>query len=292
MNPYKLAIAVTFHYVEERLRYLNKVASQFHLLADETTIHIFTNAEGYVKKHRILKAVDPENKLNVQLHTPTYLGHPYLLTWSHFYVFRKLFESDKLITHFMYLEDDILITPKNIQYWLSAREDLKSENFYPSFLRYELNNNSLEPYSSDLLGKLFFNNLPKIKKSNRYCYLSLPYPYQGMYFFDRELMREHLQGPSSIPQHHRWGIREQAAAGLTFSNVRDNFFSRNLIGYDVGAKKIDIGCLIHHLPNNYVDQANVLLGKIKVNELIVHGELSYMVNRIKNKYKSIAIKRL
>jgi hypothetical protein len=63
-----------------------------------------------------MEAVKQDRKLAVEIHTPTYLGHPYLLAWSHLYTFRESFNTDESITHFMYLEDDILITEKNIEY--------------------------------------------------------------------------------------------------------------------------------------------------------------------------------
>jgi hypothetical protein len=112
MRIKKLAIAVTFHFVENRIQYLEKIASQFSLLADSVLIHIFTNIEDGNQKSLIANVVNKSCKLDNNIHTPTYLGHPYLLTWSHFYIFRQLFDKDDSITHFMYLEDDILVAPK------------------------------------------------------------------------------------------------------------------------------------------------------------------------------------
>jgi hypothetical protein len=92
-----------------------------------------------------------------------------------------------------------------------------------------------------------------------------------MYLLDRELMIEHLNGPSSIPQGTPWGIREKAAAGLTFVNVPKGCISRNFIGYNFQNKCIDPNSLIHHLPNNYANELNSQFATIKVNELIFHG---------------------
>ena len=55
MKIKKLAIAVTFHYSEQRFNYLNLIASQFHLLADNVIVYIFTNAEDGVEKTNIFK---------------------------------------------------------------------------------------------------------------------------------------------------------------------------------------------------------------------------------------------
>jgi hypothetical protein len=271
MRIKKLAIAVTFHYVESRIQYLEKIASQFFLLADSVIIHIFTNTEDGNQKSLIDNVVNKGRKLDINIHTPTYLGHPYLLTWSHFYIFRQLFDKDESITHFMYLEDDIYVTPKNIEYWLRSREELKCSKVIPSFLRYEKKNGSEDCYATDVKTRLSFEKLPRIKSSETYCYLNLPHPYQGMYLLDRELMIEHLNGPSSIPENTPWNIREKAAAGLTFVNVPKGCISRNFIGYDFQNKCIDPNSLIHHLPNNYANDLNTQLATIKVNELIFHG---------------------
>jgi hypothetical protein len=269
MRIKKLAIAVTFHYAETRLKYLEKISTQFHLLADEVLVHVFTNVNDEDKKYRILNAVNQSPKLQLEIHTPTYLGHPYLLTWCHFYIFRKLFYEGDTITHFMYLEDDIFITPLNISYWLKARDELKSKKFIPAFIRYEQIKNSTVLYSTDSTHRLRFYKLPRIKGHGDYCYLNLPCPYQGMYLLDRELMEDHLNGSSSTPGDAPWGIREKAATGPIFNNVPKGFWSRNLIRYNLKDKGIDQGSLIHHLPNNYAEKLDTLHGKIIVNELII-----------------------
>jgi hypothetical protein len=271
MRIKKLAIAVTFHYVEDRIKYLEKIATQFPLLADEVLVHVFTNENDMDKSINIMNAVKQGRTLAVEIHTPTYLGHPYLLTWCHLYTFRELFNSDESITHFMYVEDDIFITPKNIEYWLRGLVNLKKEGLIPSFLRYEKMDYSTELYSTDAFTRSIFHELPRMEISENYCYLNLPEPYQGMYLLDRELMYEHLNGPSSIPEKTPWHIREKAAAGLTFTNVRQGCYSRNFIGYDFANKTIDPNSFIHHLPNNYATNPGTPLGKIKINELITHA---------------------
>ncbi|MBU3560435.1 hypothetical protein [Polynucleobacter hallstattensis] len=272
MEIKKLAIAVTFHYASDRIKYLEKIATQFNSLGNEVFVHIFTNENGVDKMLNIMRAVKQDRELAVNIHTPTYLGHPYLLTWSHFHTFRELFNTDESISHFMYLEDDIFITKKNIEYWLRSREALRNNKVIPSFLRYEEKEGSKAMYATDVKTRSSFDSLPKVKESEIYYYLNLPQPYQGMYLLDRELMYEHLNGPSSIPECTPWGIREKAAAGLTFVNVPKDCHSRNFIGYDFETKCVDPNSLIHHLPNNYVSKMGTLHGKIKVDELIIHAD--------------------
>lgn len=270
MKIKNLAIAVTFHYVEDRIQYLEKIATQFALLADQISVHIFTNIDDSDKKLRIADAINPESKYAIEIHSPTYLGHPYLLAWSHFFIFRKIFDTDESVTHFLYVEDDIFIAQKNIEYWLKSREELRAYGLVPSFIRYEKLDGASEFYAPDASRASNFDDLPRILTSDNYCYLNLPEPYQGMYLLDRELMYEHLTGPSSIPEKTPWDIREKAAAGLTFTNVPKGCYSRNFLGYDLKNKRIDPDSLIHHLPNNYVDKEGTILGKIKMSELIIY----------------------
>ena len=47
--------------------------------------------------------------------------------------------KNKTNTHFMFLEDDILVSNLNIFYWIYFRVILKKYKLVPGFLRYEKN---------------------------------------------------------------------------------------------------------------------------------------------------------
>jgi len=267
----KLAIAVTFHYAENRFEYLSQIASKFRLLAKEVDVAVFTNVADEERQRNIRSAM-PKDSFNLRLFSPTLMGHPYLLAWSHFDVFRRLFQEDQSVTHFMYLEDDILVSPGNVEYWLRGREFLKPFGLIPSFLRYELKQNDDNPYSTDITKKAKFWKLPRVRVTDTYFYVNLRQPYQGMYLLDRELMNEHLSGPSSSPDFGPWGIRERAAQGLTYANVPKDCRSRNFVGFDIERRSVDSKCLIHHAPNNYADNLDTEFGKILVSEIIRYSK--------------------
>ncbi|MEI6188175.1 MAG: hypothetical protein WCP46_06740, partial [Alphaproteobacteria bacterium] len=170
-------------------------------------------------------------------------------------------------------EDDILIKRENIEYWINGREILRNLNLYPSFLRVEKKNGDEHWYSSDALTISYAKHLPIVNVlDTNYSFLNLPYPYQGMYFYDRELMAEYLNSAAHNPDSgSKWLIRERANQGLTFFNFPDGFISRNVIGFDIKNKMIDSRALIHHLPNTYANHQDktMINGSIKVNELIV-----------------------
>ncbi len=268
MLPPKLAIAVTFHYVEARLQYLNIISDYFSSLADEVKVVIVTNTSDEDELQRIHDTVGGKG-FEYSFFTPYGLGHPYLLAWSHLYVFRRWFD-DQSISHFMYLEDDILLTKANIEYWTAAREVLRQYNVVPSFLRVEKKDGDDRWYSSDCLKAHDINELPRINFQSQRMFVNLPRLYQGMYLLDRPLMAEHLAGPTSIPEHSPWGIREKAAAGITFCNVQKGMYSRNFIPFVVHTQKIDTVCFIHHTPNNYANDPNqeTELGKMLADDVL------------------------
>ena len=270
MIPRKLAICVAFHFVEERLQYLDTISNHFSSLAEELTVVIVTNSNdpGNLSK---TNAVLEGKGFEFDYLIPTGLGHPFLLTWTHFVDFKEKIK-DPSFTHFMYLEDDIQITKSNMEYWMQAREELRRRNFIPSFLRVEKEDGYEDWISSDCLRTFNVMELPRYQTgsdSDR-VYVSLPTPYQGMYLLDRELMIEHLSGPSSIPEYGNWGIREKAARGLTFSKVIKGFHSRNLVPFSKTTGKVDEVCFIHHTPNNYANDKNRhdALGSIKTDDLL------------------------
>lgn len=277
----KLIIAVTFYYVEERLKYLSAISLEFANLANEIQVFIITNTIDEAHHGKIIASLD--GRLKAEIFVPELLGHPYLLTWCHAGIFREQFEQDESISHFMYLEDDILIRPDNIAYWLKAREDLRPYGLIPSFLRFELKTGDTEPYSSDVTRKTPFSQLPKVKVSDNYYYINLPKPYQGMYLMDRDLMKEHLFGPSSNPDFGIWNIREKAAQGLTFANVPEGYFSRNLVGYDNSINQIDSHALIHHTPNNYANNPDTGFGDTSVSELVDRSLAGHLHSFLKRK---------
>ena len=284
----KLAIAVTFYYVEHRLCYLSKISSYFDSLADNVEVFIFTNTQEEELQKKIQDSI-ARFDFKFKILVPKLLGHPYLLPWSHLGFFAQLFADDFSISHFMYLEDDICVQKENIDYWLRGREELRPFGLIPSFLRYELKTNNMDPYSTDLIKQYNPYEYTRAEVSSSYVYLNLPDLYQGMYLLDRELMSEHLNGMSSNPDFGKWKIREKAAQGITFVNIPGGCQARNFVGYDMITGGIDPCCLIHHTPNNYANNPDTKFAKILVKELVYPRLKSRFVQpRLKTVDKTVA----
>jgi hypothetical protein len=270
-NPMSnLIVCITFHFSFDRLKYLEKVTSSLDSLANNVKLIIVTNTDNsfdleimqtYVKTKLFTITVSPN------------LAHPFLLAEEHINIFRNQFEADDSLSHFMYLEDDIYVNINNINYWLTAREDLRKFGLIPSFLRYEIPEGKSEIKSTDVIRSESLKSIPKIKLNSQYWYINMNNPYQGMYLLDRELAKLYLFGRHKLDKRYKkWGTRERAASGLTFVNVPKSFFSRNLVGFCLNNFCIDSNALIHHLPNNYANNSKTAFGKLKVSELIIYSK--------------------
>lgn len=267
-----LAIAVTFFYKKDRLIFLDTISDRFQSLADRVHIYLVTNTYITEENNSIIAVLKNKN-VPFSIHRPKLLGHPYLLPWCHFELFRSLLNNDPSVSHFMYIEDDTLVTCHNVEYWLQGRLDLKEHGLIPSFLRYEKNDNG-DFYIVDIIRQAVFDSAPKIYMNDGYCYMNMPNSYQGMYLLDRELMVEHMSGPSSNPDSGRWHIRETATQGLTFAKVPAGFTTRNLVGFFTDSFTVDPRCLIHHTANTYVSRPQGPLARISLHNLVIRNEVN------------------
>jgi hypothetical protein len=190
--PRRLLVCVTFHYVPSRLKFLATIAAQFSSLAESTKVIIVTND---LSAHESITSTLSHLSLDLEILTPTLLGHPYLLAWCHKDIFRREHErKSNEYSHYLYTEDDLLIRKHNINYWMESRERLKPSGLISSFVRYEINPYSQAEVSADLAAKVDPAKAPKIFFPHlNYAYIALPNPYQGTYLFDRDLLAEHFE---------------------------------------------------------------------------------------------------
>lgn len=261
-----LLTAITFHYDKNRLTYLEKVCRQIPSLAFNYKVIVVTNTQDENSLNEILDRLKGLNNLELVVHPQA--SHPYFLTWAHHPIFKQQLISDSGFSHYMYLEDDIFVTARNINYWLRGRHELQNSSFYPSFVRYEINQKNCKHYATDITKSLQFKKLPQVIISTDYAYISSPQPYQGMYLMDQKMLHEYYNSPAYSPDFGSWNIREKATQGLTFLNVPNKFFSRNLIGCSLPQKSIDPDAFIEHLPANYANDKNSPFGKILIDKLI------------------------
>lgn len=271
-----LALAVTFHFADDRVQYLRRMAAEFPKFARRVDIYIVSNRGDDEARTIIGDALGGQP---FELLVPQLLGHPFLLTWSHMDVFKRLLRDDASITHFLYTEDDHLITASNIAYWLRGREELRSHGFVPSFLRFETRHDGVA-MATDAARPWYLPGMPRVTINPGYAYLNSESPYQGLYLLDRELMSEYFASSGYNPDHGIWGIREHANAGVTFVDIPAGFTARNLLGFDVERRSLDPGCLVEHLPANYSNgRPDVPYGKTPMRELFNGSPVRFHLRR-------------
>jgi len=271
----KIAVCIVFFYTEKKIVHLKKVCSELINISKKVDLTIITNTS---KKENIIKLEQLLNTelIKVDIINVKNLIHPYLLPWCHTEIMKKKFE-DKSFTHFLFTEDDILVLPKNIFYWIKARKSLKKFNLIPSFIRYEKNKLNVK-YSLDIRNKIKIKYTPRVfSNKNNIAFINtvLP-PFQGMYFYDRELMDEYLNGSAISPDYGFFSseirdaylIRERASMGLTHYNVPEGFYNRYVFPVSLKEKSVKDYCLLHHLPNKYADDSSEPFGKTLLSELI------------------------
>ena len=241
----KLGICVAFFYRKEYLNTLKLTLNTLAKLKDETSINLITNT-NIRSEIKSLNDILLTSKLKkFKIYTPYLLGHPLLLPYSNLPVMKKLFHN-KTFTHFLFIEDDILFTQKNLNYWLKHNKILKETTHYPSFIRIEKNAENKFVYP-DVNRRIKKNKQPSLILANQ-TYINIPYPYQGMYLYDRDQMYELFTSPCTSPNFTKDEIIEMANLGLTYHKVPKNFYSRNLLA--LKDNNIDEGAFIIHTRSN------------------------------------------
>ena len=273
---FKLAAIIAFFYNEKKLSILFKVCESLVEISDKNEIYILTNSISSYQEEKIKKGISKKVKIIII----DEIVHNRLLPWYHLNLMKKLYNNEE-ITHFLYLEDDIMINKFNLNYWINSRKILKKFNLIPAFTRTEINENDNELYAVDFTKENDIKKLPKIKVNRNYEFINHKFPYQGMYLYDRELMQEHLQGPTSNPDcgHGAFDtnfldqrminldLMAKANIGLTYINIPSGYFNRMVTLYNNEKKEIDVSCRIKHLSNKYTN-LDSLHGNIKLKNAI------------------------
>lgn len=225
MNDLTICTVITFFYNEKFFKYLENTIKNLNKLNFNLSIHVLTNTCVKSEQKKLTKLCRMIRG-DIEIHIPYLLGHPMLLPYSNYSLMKNLF-NEKRYSHFLYIEDDITLTNKNIDYWLSNMKILDGTSFYPSFIRVEKNIENKFVYA-DIKKRMYIKKLPSIQVNNN-LYVNLKYPYQGMYLYDRHQLNEMLQSDAINPNFSKDEIIEKGNLGLTYSNVPDGFISRNLV---------------------------------------------------------------
>ena len=187
--------------------------------------------------------------------------NPFFLTWKS----RELLKNQKDdYDIFMYIEDDILVKNKALEYWLEYNEKLIKENYNLGFLRIELKNDI--EYLTDVCTKLE----KKVTINNDLYCINYDNPYCAFWIYNKNEFNNFIN--SNIYNLNNYdsriyGVREKSAIGL--HGLDNNFYKGTII--PIINNKLTENCKIYHMANNYTLNNNTGqgFGSVNFNEVII-----------------------
>lgn len=194
--------------------------------------------------------------INIIYHDLSHIN-PFYLTWK----CRDLLKQQRnTYDIFMYIEDDMLVPYKAIQYWLKYNEILLEKNYNLGFVRIEVKD-----------GIEYITDLPKVKldtfinlDDKTYC-VNNKNPYCAFWIYNKNEFNNFVNSKyyniNNILGYNN-DIRAKSAFGLHGLNTP--YYKNTLI--PIVNNKLIEECKIYHMPNNYVSNIKSPFATIKFNE--------------------------
>lgn len=266
----RLYVSIPFFYDPTRLPFLFETLSGLESINQyQLSVKIFTNNSTLSEHGNFGKYFGTKEK-ELEIIFIKKMGHPYFLTWHALDGLLEMVIHANQEDLFMYLEDDIKFTKRNLSYWVNAMSTLTGTPFIPGLLRVEGGpvEDPEENYLTDHPQPYHLSNL-KALKIKEDIFIQLPRHYQASFLVGREVILEYkFRGfnPDTNPTASGLGIRERAASSVNIFETPAGFSSRLLfpIQRNRGSLYINPDSLIGHLPANY-----------KLNQKSKYGKLSF-----------------
>ena len=274
--PFRVLAEVTFHYNAAKLRYLFQVIRALSEYPIEMLdVVVVTNVADESKLRKISSLCQPlfrphpwrpDSTKSLAFASFPKLADPWHLPWSHKRLISEKFLSpDANYTHYIHLEEDILLSFDNFCYFANYRDVLAPHRLIPSFQRIEFNYDDNRLYVVDQVGVSDFEDRKSVEVGE-YCFVNPDYPHNGLFVLDRELAREYVHTRSFDIERSRgvkpqWGLCERAAMGLCFENPGQGFVSRYAIPVDSHTREIPYWSWVYHVSNKYTTYRMTRYGK-------------------------------
>jgi hypothetical protein len=274
---------------KNRYKYLSAVLEELNKLnVKKLNISIFSNSAEV--KTELAKLGQLNNlqfyfyekysKMNIIHNSPwiyNNLKSPWLLTWEHKKIMLDDIKNAGQNSLFLYIENDMKFTQKNLDYWIDAREKLKETKLVPSFIRTEYSDIRLDWLAIDHFGgsSSKFSDLPKFE-SNQNIFIQLPNPYCAVFLLDLTLAIEYSNSKAFTEKDSReisgWDIGARAAMGLQFVGIPQNFTSRHVIPIKKAGEYCEIfdSAVLHHLPNLYCQVVQIEKNFLAINHVVLN----------------------
>jgi hypothetical protein len=284
-DPFRLLVAVTFHFRTSRLQLLYQVIRALvEYPVDALEVVLITNVGAQSPEVQHLKDLCsplfealPErsgSRLELSVESVVGLPDPWLLPWCHKNLIRDRFlDLTGGYSHFIYIEDDILVSYDNFRYFVHYRDVLREHQLIPSFQRIEYNDADNSLYVVDQLATNEFSTRNRVTAGS-YDFVNLDNPYAAMFVLDHELASEYVRSASfdrsqSEQVNPEWGVAERAAMGLCYENVPPGFTSRFVSPVDSVKLTTPRWSWVYHMTNNYSKNRMTPFAKVRADRLFV-----------------------
>ncbi|WP_247821502.1 hypothetical protein [Bradyrhizobium sp. 187] len=213
----------------------------------------------------------PNSSKNLSIESFPTLSDPWLLPWGHKHLIAEQFLRAKVnYTHFIYVEDDVLLSFDNLCYFIHYREILNERRLIPSFQRIEYNDADNHLYLVDQVGVTDLSSKTRVDLDG-YAFVNLDYPFNAMFILDRELALEYVETPSFDRQRSKlvrpeWDVACRAAMGLCFENPPAGFTARYVSPIDLSTLTTPSWSWVYHLPNNYAKDSSKPFAKTRTDQ--------------------------
>jgi hypothetical protein len=281
-SPFRILVAITFHFREARLQYLfQAVRALSEYPVESLDIVIVTDADHQEALRQIGDLCTPlfqpfparpKSKSSFSIESFPNLPDPWLLPWSHKHLISDTFLSERSsYTHFIYIEDDILVSFDNFCYFVYYRKLLEDKRLIPSFQRIEYNNVDNWLYLVDQIGASDFRSRKRVDLDG-FAFVNLDFPYSAMFILDRELALEYVKTPSfdrarSKMVQPKMDVAARAAMGLCYENPPQGFVLRYVSPVNPSTLMTPYWSWVYHTPNNYAQNRLTPFAKTRTDQL-------------------------
>ena len=250
----KFVAHIPVWYVQEKVKYLQRVINYFSEYPSKVDVVIHTNSETFSNED--LNAYD-NGEITIKHYDYTEVGWRTdggdYLTWEYRDMIKEQMDDYDV---FMYLEDDLGIPKETVNYWLRYKDLCLKHNYNLGFFRAEDHN-----------GTLVSTDLPDEKRLNRIINLegvefavNDVNPYCAFWIYDKEEFKKFCESKYFDPrelcsqdvseeQPLEYGVCELSAIGM---HGKGNIWYEGTI-IPVVNEQIHSDSKILHLPNNFLN---------------------------------------
>ena len=270
----RLSVFISAHYAPSRIRFLRTVLEeQLALGVAGLNTTLIGNDSALMSEPDVQEMqkrfADDGRRLDFAHCGP--LDHPFDLTWSHKRYIRPWLHTAEANDYFVYIEDDIVLTQANIDYFLTFLGPLSKHGLIPGFLRYE--DTPVGRVSVDFRRPQLIGHSRSLKLQGR-TFINPNNPYWAGFILNRDLALEYVASDSfdhaASTRKSEWDVRERAAMGLTWEHVPPGYRSRYVV--PLKHNRPVESCLVWHCAQNYTTAASAF-GSVPLDALFRRGTL-------------------